>query len=167
MAPATQPVPVLVLDALKARLALIQGGSDYYHTATFAGFGKDAVSTPDVAAYPVVMIGEPGEVGNTSEADADKRSMMHGDWFWDVPIFGVIQDVGGGDEAYRSLTRLAADVFRAVMTDFHLGGTAVIARVTGWTMLGPQTQTQGRPWVAVICRIWFRTRHDEMVTHPA
>lgn len=166
MPPATAPVPVLVLDALAAKLALPDGGSNYYHAVSFAGIGRD-ITAPALTSYPAVFIGEPGEVGNYSEVAEDKRALWHGTWYWDIPVFGVIRDVGMGDEAYRSLEKLAADIYRAVLTDHTLAGTALRTEVRGWTILGPQDSTDGRPWVGVLVRVVFRTKDTEMVTHPA
>lgn len=163
MPPATDPVPVRILDNLAAALALIVGGSDYYHAATFVGYGRD-ITAPAISGYPATFIGEPGEVGQWTETGPDGRLLWHGVWFWDIPIFGVINDVGGGDEAYRQLVRLAADIYRAVMVDHQRGGLATLTEPMGWTLIGPQTQTQGRPWVAVVVRVRFRTRDTEMVS---
>lgn len=166
MPPATSPVPVLVLDALAAALAVPDGGSNYYHDVTVVGIGRD-ITAMHPAPYPAVFIGEPSEVGQYSEIAEDRRALWHGTWYWDVPVFGVIQDVGMGDAAYRSLLKLAADIYRAVTADHTLGGTCLRTEVRGWTILGPQEQTQGRPWVGVLVRAVFRTKDTEMVTHPA
>lgn len=165
MPPATDPVPVLVLNALATALALPDGGANYYHAVKFAGIGRD-ITALAVSGYPAVFIGEPNEVGQYSEIAEDKRVNWYGTWYWDVPVFGVIQDVGMGDNAYRSLLKLAADIYRAVSTDYTIGGTAYRSEIMGWTILGPQEKTQGRPWVAVIVRIVFRTRDTEMVSFP-
>lgn len=164
MPPATSPVPVLVLDALATKLALPDGGSNYYHAVKFAGYGRD-ITAPALVGYPATFIGEPGEVGSYSEIAEGKGALWHGTWYWDIPVFGVIQDVGGGDEAYRSLLKLAADIYRAVLTEPIIGTGQTSVR--GWTVLGPQDSTDGRPWVAVLVRVVFRTKDTEMVTNPA
>lgn len=166
MPPATDPIPVRILDNLAAALALPDGGADYYHAVKFAGFGRD-ITAPATVGYPAVFIGEPGEIGQVTETNEVRRVHGYGTWYWDIPIFGVIEDVGGGSDAYRRLTRLAADIYRALMVDHQRGGLAVLTDPQGWTILGPQSETQGRPWVAVLVRIIFRTRYNEMVTTPA
>ena len=166
MPPGSDPIPVRILDNVAAALALPDGGNDYYHAVSFAGIGRD-ITSPALVGYPAVFIGEPGEVGQYSEVSQEGRVMWHGSWFWDIPVFGVIRDVGGGDAAYRSLLKLAADIFRAVMVDFTRGGFAKLTQVMGWTLLGPQASTDGRPWVGVLVRVVFRTRDNEMVTVPA
>ncbi len=163
MPPATEPVPVRILEDLATALALPDGGADYYHAVKFAGFGRD-IAAPALQGYPAVFIGEPGEIGHYSETAENRRVLWHGTWYWDIPVFGVIQDIGGGAEAYKQLQRLAADIYRAVMVDYTRGGLAVLTAPQGWTILGPQNETQGRPWVAVLVRIIFRTKDTEMVT---
>lgn len=167
MPPATDPVPVLVLNALLAKLALPDGLTDYYHDVTVAthAVGQDITEIQPVQ-YPAVFVGEPGEVGQYSEVADDHKTLWLGHWYWDIPVFGVISDVGMGDAAYRSLLKLAADIYRAVLTDYTLSGTCVRVEVRGWTILGPQEQTQNRPWVGVLVRAVFRTRDTEMVSAP-
>ena len=161
MPPATDPIPVRILDNLATSLALIAGGSDYYNTASFAGYGRQ-IADPQLSGYPATFIGEPGEIGQY--AQSEKQVLWHGSWAWDIPVFGVIEHVGDGDTAYRSLSKLAADIYRAVMSDHQRGGLASYTEIMGWTMLGPQESTQGRHWVGVIVRVLFRTRDTEMVT---
>lgn len=163
MPPATDPVPLRILENLETALALPDGGANYYHAVHVAGWGKD-ITASAINGYPAVFLGEPGEIGHYSETAENRRVLWHGTWYWDIPIFGVIQDVGGGSDAYRQLQRLAADIYRAVMVDYTRGGLAVLTAPQGWTILGPQSETQGRPWVAVIVRIIFRTKDTEMVT---
>lgn len=165
MPPGVDPIPVRILDNLVAALALPNGGADYYHAVTFAGIGRD-ITDPKLSAYPAVFLAEPGEAGQVSTVGSDGRVLWHGVWHWEVPIFGVIHDVGGGDDAYRSLFKLAADIYRAVMQDYSRGGLARNTTVIGWTMLGPQDSTDGRPWVAVHVDITYTTRDTEMVTGP-
>lgn len=162
MPPATSPVPVLVLENLQAALALIAGGPSYYHTASVVGIGRDI--TQEALSYPAVFLGEPSEVGQFTQREG---AMWHGDWAWDIPIFGVIRNVGMGDDAYKELLKLAADIYRAVLTDYTRGGLASLTEVAGWTILGPQESTDGRPWVGVQTRVIFRTKDTEMVTVPA
>ncbi|MEK9736615.1 MAG: hypothetical protein VW239_04765 [Candidatus Nanopelagicales bacterium] len=165
MPPGVEPIPVRVLENLAAALALPDGGADYYHAVTFGGIGRD-ITAPALSGYPAVFIGEPGEVGQYSEVAEDSRTLWHGTWYWDIPVFGVIRDVGGGDAAYKSLLRLAADIYRAVMVDYSRGGLATRTELRGWTILGPQEQTDGRPWVGTLVRVVFKTRDQEMVTGP-
>jgi len=169
MPPATSPIPVLLLDNMKTALLAIDGGANYYHSTVFAGFGKDPEDPmTGVSGYPAVMLGEPREVGFIKTPDDDRdQSALHGTWHWEIPVFGVINDVGLGDDAYRSLHKLAADIFRAMTADYTRGGLAYDTLCRGWSILGPQISTQGRPWVAVIFRVKFRTRENEMVTVPA
>ena len=154
-----------MLDALLAKLATITGGSNFYHTVAFAGIGHDVGAIQPVA-YPAVFLGETSEVGQYSQVARDDRTLWLNTWYWDVPVFGVIADPGMGDDAYRSLLKLAADIHRAVLTDHTLDGTCIRVEVNGWTILGPQTKTQGRPWVGVLVRAVFRTRDTEMVSGP-
>lgn len=163
MPPATDPVPLRILENLETALALPDGGANYYHAVKVAGWGRD-ITAPAIQGYPAVFIGEPGEIGQHTETAENRRVLFHGSWYWDVPIFGVIQDVGMGKDAYRELMRLAADIYRAVMVDHQRGGLAVLTAPQGWTILGPKDETQGRPWVAVLVRIFFRTKDTEMVT---
>lgn len=163
MPPGTEAKPVRILNDLAAALALPDGGANYYHAVKFVGFGRD-ITAQQVLGYPAVFLGEPSEVGQYQEGAKEGQVLWHGYWYWDVPVFGVINDVGMGEEAYRSLIRLASDIYRAVLTDYTRGGLAVVTEVKGWTMLGPQTQTQGRPWVGVLVRVVFRTKDTEMVT---
>lgn len=166
MPPATDPIPVLILDNLAAALALPDGGANYYHAVKYAGIGRD-ITAETTVGYPAVFIGEPGEVGQYSEVAPESKVLWHGTWYWDIPIFGVIADVGGGPLAYKSLLKLAADIFRAVLVDYTRAGLAKLTEIRGWTILGPQEETDGRPWVGVLARVVFRTRDNEMVTVPA
>ena len=166
MPPGVDPIPVRILDDLAAALSLPDGGASYYHDVNFVGFGRD-ITAPAITGYPAVFLGEPSEIGQYSEVAEDRKALWHGTWYWDIPVFGVIEDVGLGDNAYRSLLKLAADIFRAVLADFQRGGLAILTEVRAWTILGPQEATQGRPWVAVVVRVVFRTRDNEMVTTPA
>lgn len=163
MPPATAPIPVLILDELETALALPDGGSDYYHDVKMVAFGED-ITAEQVSGYPAIFIGEPGEVGQVTETQPSGRVLWHGTWYWDIPVFGVISDVGGGKEAYRNLLRLVADIYRAVNVSPGRGGNAVTTDVLGWTMLGPQDATEQRPWVAVLLRVLFRTKDTHMVT---
>lgn len=165
MPPATDPIPVLILNAMKAALALPDGGANYYHAVTFAGVGRD-VTEDALKGYPAVFMGEPSEIGQYTNVPEGQRAVMKRTWYWDIPVFGVINDVGMGEAAYTSLLKLGADIYRAVMSNYQLGGPAV-ADCQGWTILGPQTETQGRPWIALVFRVLFRTREDEWITNPA
>lgn len=163
MPPATQPIPVLILDNLAAALALPDGGTDYYHAVKTVEYAKD-ITAEQIAGYPAIFIGEPGEVGQVTETQPNGRVMWHGTWWWDIPVFGVIADVGGGKDAYRSMLKLVADIYRAVTVDPSRGGQAASTDVIGWTMLGPQDETEQRPWVALILRVLFRTKDTNMVS---
>lgn len=166
MPPGSDSAPVQVLANLRTALGLPDGGSDYYHSVTVVGVGRD-ITELRPEQYPVVFIGEPGEVGLYSSGDDRRQALWHRRWTWDIPVFGVIKDQGYGDEAYDQLNNLAADIMRAVMVDHTRGGTACDTQVLGWTILGPQDVTDGRPWVGVHVRVDFTTKDDEMVTVPA
>ena len=163
MPPATDPIPVLILNDLETALKLPVAGTDYYHTVQTVEFGQD-ITAESIGGYPAIFIGEPGEVGQITETKPDGRVLWHGTWYWDIPVFGVIADAGGGKEAYRNLLKLVADIYRAVMVDPRRSGHAATTDVLGWTMLGPQDATDQRPWVAVLLRVLFRTRDTNMVT---
>jgi hypothetical protein len=164
MPPALDPKPVRILENLATALALIAGGADYYHTASFAGIGKQ-ITNPQPLTYPCTFIAEPGEVGQFSEQPEQRQVLWHGSWYWEIPIFGVIHNAGmTTDAAYKSLLKLAADIYRAVMVDHTRGGLAHFTEVRGWTVLGPQEQTDGRPWVGVLVGVHFRTDDQQMET---
>ena len=163
MPPATEPIPVLILDNLATALRGINGGTDYYHTVTGVEYARDLIREEYPGGYPAIFIGEPGQVGDTDQP-ADTGVMWHGTWHWHVPVFGVIRDVGGGTESYRALLRFVADIYRAVVQDYQRGQMAYSTEVLGWTMVGPQEETDGRPWVAVTVRIKFNTKDTNMVS---
>lgn len=165
MPPGVDPIPVRILDNLATALALPDGGADYYHAVKYAGIGRD-ITAEQLVGYPAVFIGEPGEAGQVSTVGQDGRVLWHGVWRWQIPVFGVIHDVGTGSDAYKSLLKLAADIYRAVMQDHTRGGFARNTQVMGWTILGPQDETDGRPWVGVLVEITYTTRDTEMVTGP-
>lgn len=163
MPPVTQPIPVLILDDLAAALRNINGSSDYYHAVTGVEYARNLIFEEYPGGYPAIFIGEPGQVGNTDQPP-DTAAMWHGSWHWHVPVFGVIKDIGGGTEAYKELLRFVADIYRAVMQDPQRGQKAYSTEVLGWTMVGPQEETDGRPWVAVSVRVKFNTRDTHMVS---
>lgn len=163
MPPATAPLPVLILDNLAEALKLPDGGADYYHAVQVVEYGKD-LTAEQLSGYPAIYIGEPGEVGQVTETRPDGRVMWHGTWFWDIPVFGVIAEAGSAKESYRSLLKLVADIYRAVNVDTQRGGRAASTDVLGWTILGPQDDSDQRPWVAVLLRVLFRTLDTNMVS---
>ena len=76
MPPATAPKPVRVLDALATALAVPDGGSNYYHDVSFAGYGRD-IAAPALVQYPAVFIGDTSDIGKHTETTRDNRVLWH------------------------------------------------------------------------------------------
>ena len=160
MPPATAPIPVLILDNLEAALALPDGGSDYYYDVNVVRVGEDPT---DQFVAPAVVIGEIGVMGRYSEVK-NGSVMWHSNLHWRIPLFGVVPYTSSSAEANRNLSKLAADIYRAVMVDYTRGGYAMNTTWVGWEVASPPSDDDQRPWLACELDIHFRTKDKEMIT---
>ena len=162
MPPATLPIPVQILDLLEAALALPDGGADYYWDVAVVRVGEDPL---DQAAAPAVVIGDPGVIGRFT-VEKNGEVMWHSNLHWRIPIYGVVPFSSVQSEANRNLLKIAADIFRAVMTLNNNSPTRPYNEVTwlGWEVISSPVDGDARPWMACEIDVHFRTRDTDMVT---
>ena len=163
MPPNTDPIPVLILNNLEAALALPDGGNNYYFDVNVVRVGESPL---DQIVAPAVVIGDVGVMGKYME-EKNGSVLWHSNLHWRIQIYGVVPYSSASGEANRNLTKLAADIYRAVMVDYTRGGLAINTTWIGWEVSGPPSEDDQRPWLACELDIHFRTRDNEMVTNPA
>jgi hypothetical protein len=156
MPPASSPVPEQILSALEARLALPDGGADYFFDINVVKVGQDIFQA---SIFPAATIGI-GEIGAIRDPK-EGRVLLAGNFHWQMSIFAAID---GYVDAPRRLLRLFHDIHRALMLDRTLGGLVMNTTILGCEMLPPATEDDTRAWVEIPIEVHFRTREASILT---
>ena len=156
MPPATQPVPVRILDNLEAALALPDGGTDYFFDVNVVKIGANPLDSPQ---FPVLTIGDVGQMGRYAEVKAGSV-LWHSNLHWSITVLGAVADQ---TDVPRQLLRLAADVYRAVNVDPQRGGLAANTVFEGCEIMPPTSEDDALSWIACFLDVHFRTRDKDMV----
>lgn len=155
MPPATEPIPWQIIEALQAKLALPDGGANYFYDFNVVKVGEDIFQA---RLFPAVTIGI-GDIGRIFE-EKEGRILWGENLKWNLSVFCVVE--GHLDSAKR-LARLLHDVHRALSTDYgRLGGLALGTIVTGAAMYPPE-EGDTRSWLEIGVEVHFRTKDTTML----
>lgn len=160
MPPATQPIPVQVLDNLEAALALPDGGSGYFYDVNVVREGESVL---DQIVEPAFVLGDVGAMGRLVD-EKQGGTLFHTNFHWRIPVYGVVPYSSNQAEANRNLLRLVHDLEKAVMVDYTLGGKAALAMLVGFEVMGPPTAGDTRPWFGAELDIQMQMRLGDMLS---
>lgn len=153
MAPAVNPGALRILEDLEAALALIVEGADYHHTVTVARSGR---SFDEIHQWPAVQIGI-GDLGDFADRQPGLVHAENTHW-----LLSIVGGVRNPSDSVASAIKMAADIYKAVMTDPQRSNLAIDTIWRGWT---PGTLLDDNDTIAIVeCRIdiHFRTKHGDL-----
>lgn len=160
MPPATQPIPVQVLDALETQLAVPDGGSGYFYDVAVVREGESVL---DQIVEPAFVLGDVGAMGKLID-EKQGGTLWHSNYHWRIPVYGVVPYSSNQAEANRNLLRLVHDLEKALYANYTLGGKAVNSTLVGFEVMAPPTQGDTRPWFGAELDIQMQMRLGDMLT---
>lgn len=154
MAPATDPIPSLILDNIETVLAEINGGSTYFYSVAqvqVPGFLDVTVqTTPAIIIIP----------GSTNDDDVEVYGLQT--TRWNLDIIGVLRE--RSDDRARDLLRFLHDIYKALLTDPTRGGYAIDTKWLGWNPELPADSSDLTAWISCAIQVHFRTDDADMTT---
>jgi len=156
MPPAGQPWTVVVLAALEARLATIQGDPDYYNA--IAQVRRVRAGFPSLTEFPGIEV-------LLGDVEHERRQQAVSDGFANAVVvqLNALDRIGGeSDDISDAILRLARDVHTALLNDHTLGGTVEDVRILRTEPFYPSDPDEPLCGAAILVELPFVNARDNL-----